>query len=81
MCYYINIFFIVFFSSKDPQWALICVVFIVTLIVVCVWYSGMCNNRHGEFIDPVMTHNLRPEYVRGNCLGRVFFWVFFFFFN
>ncbi|CAG2215749.1 unnamed protein product [Mytilus edulis] len=50
--------------SKDPQWALVCVVFLVTLVLVGVWYCGMCKNKHTEYIDPVVTHNLKPEFVK-----------------
>lgn len=58
-------------SSKDPQWALVCVVFLVTLVLVGVWYCGMCKNKHTEYIDPVVTHNLKPEFVKG-ILSHVF---------
>ncbi|XP_063448763.1 uncharacterized protein LOC134728193 [Mytilus trossulus] len=63
--------------SKDPQWALVCVVFLVTLVLVGVWYCGMCKNTHTEYIDPVVTHNLKPEFVKDVVLRKARFLAWF----
>ncbi|XP_052072824.1 uncharacterized protein LOC127710894 [Mytilus californianus] len=63
--------------SKDPQWALVCVVFVVTLVLVGVWYCGMCKNKHTEYIDPVVTHNLKPEFVKDVVMRKARFLAWF----
>lgn len=43
-------------------------------MLVGVWYCGMCKNKHTEYIDPVVTHNLKPEFVKG-ILSHVFSYI------